>query len=381
MSIILTDPNTGSDGVFNVITFVENEQDSYFKLLAENGDEMRVAYIPHLDSSWGKDDFDLFLFDNPYLNAENDVFEIYESSLHESIGWIFPITILVSNDNDFSEVRRLNRYKFAAQSILLNLNKTAAINYYLDSNALITDIYNDSSIICILNKQTTSKINDFNINDYILSFYKYGYSFLQENSVRKKVLEKEDFIREMRQSRKRISIKKSLFDISLNSYIESLFKQYLLKTDDFLVRFIFLYQIIEQLMEDEFNILFQQYLTDFTNQNITKNDFKDYINTASKERELIKFVFNKTIIEANLKDDFESKFNFLYTELNFKIRNSLPDKIYDFRNLVTHSYRNVMDKIELINVLIQIFEEIIVCTLINYTGVIQLSPISTAVNI
>lgn len=382
MSIKLVEPGSGSSEIFSTITLVENEPNSYFNLSNNSGDEIHISYIPILDSSWDKENFDVYVLDNPYLNAENDVFEIYESTLDERLGWIFPITILVSNDNDFSETKNLNKYKFVAQYKLLTDSQSTLQGSSLGNDYLITDIYNESSIICILNKQTTSKINNFKIHDYILSFYKYGYSFFQNNAIRKNILNKANFIQEMRQAeRRRVIIRKSHFDITSNSYIESLFEKYLLKTDDFLVRFIFLYQIIEQLMEDEFGVLFQQFLTDYNSNSITKNDFKDYINTSSKERELIKSVFGKTFIDTHLKDEFESAFDFLYGELNYKIRKPLSDKIYDFRNLVTHSYRNIIDKIESINNLIQIFEEIIICALINYNTITSVATSSPMISV
>lgn len=367
MPFRLKDSNVGADETFNLKGFNADNGAPHFSLTSALGGEIQVSYIPKVEDIWNPLDFDLFVLDNPYLGAENDVFEIYETSLEERIGWIYPITILVSNDNDFSESKNLNKYKFVSQYKLLNENETTIEINSVSDKILITDIYDEASIICICNKHTTSKIPNFNINDYVLSLYKYGYSFFQKSHNRKKILDKADFIDEMRsQNRRRVYIKKSLFDISTNNYISSLFTKHLLKTDDFLVRFIFLYQIIEQLMEDEFGILFQGFLDDFTKRNITKNDFKESINNSSKERGLIKTVFDKTHIENRLKNDFETCFSFLYTDLNYIVKGSLPDKIYDFRNLLTHGYRNLMEKVDYVNVLVQIFEDIIICALMNY---------------
>ncbi|PWK75893.1 hypothetical protein LX99_03626 [Mucilaginibacter oryzae] len=366
MSLKLLSPLSNSDKIFETIAFIEERQKSYFLLSDSSGEEIRIKYIPLVDASWDPTRFDLFFLDNPYLNAENDVFQVYCDEKKERLGWIFPITVLISNDNDFSDNRNLNRYKYVAQYKLLNDYAKILKPTDVNTDLLITDIYNDSTLICILSRDTIETINDFNFNNYRLSLYKYGYSIFQEDFIRKPVLAKNDFVDEMRRQRLRINLKKAKFNISSNKYVESLFIKHLLKTDDSLVRFIFLYQIIEQLMEDEFNDLFENYLNDYTSKKITKNDFKEYINTASKERDLIKSVFNNTTISIELQREFEEAFSNLFDSLDYKTRSSLPDRIYDFRNLVTHSYRNVIDKETIITELVQIFEDIIIYALINY---------------
>jgi hypothetical protein len=154
---------------------IKQENSVLFKIYDNNNqNSILIEYPPVLEEEFNHTDFQIFLFENNYLNAENDVFQVYEKDENIRLGWIFPLSNLEGKENDFTDNKFLNKYKFVAfQLLLLAKEKNITLNEIQDDFQL-SDIYPDNPIILILSNNNTSKINDFSIDNYIPSFSKLG---------------------------------------------------------------------------------------------------------------------------------------------------------------------------------------------------------------
>lgn len=163
-----------------------DEDEKYFTISNENNTvSFNIPYIPKLGiEKYDSNDFFLFLFENNELDAENDVFQLYDKQKNDRIGWIFPVNILVSNDNDYANNKHLNKYKFVAYQILLS--KSFLIEPKIDDikkeEINISDIYGEDTVICILSKKKIDK-NNFQITSYYPSLAVYGYFEKNENNI------------------------------------------------------------------------------------------------------------------------------------------------------------------------------------------------------
>ncbi|HIC8923824.1 TPA: hypothetical protein ACW72V_001289 [Elizabethkingia anophelis] len=355
-----------SEIVLNNLEFFKDET-NYFRISNSENIGINIKYIPIVDSNWDEDKFELFIFENPYLTAENDVFEIYENTLStERLGWIFPITILESNENDFKDYKNLNNYKFIAYKKLLRYDHNIPEELINQEFIRLQEIYGDI-VICLLSKETLKKINDFKIEDYILSFYKNGYLLTNCKKNIKAFYKHPEFTSKIRQN-SRIKIKKSKFPIDSNAFTKSLFIEHILQSENYLVRFILLYQIIEHFMEELSELHYNEHIEKYKNKQLGKNDFRELINKSATERDLINNIFESAKLHEDLKKDFISEVDFLYQEINrTNKRNSFSDKIYNIRNLVTHSLRELTYNTESLKKITELFESIIIELLINYT--------------
>lgn len=372
MPIKLTDSNNDSEKILDIVEYLKEEDLRYFRVRNSDNIGINIKYIPLTESNWKKDSCDLFIFENPYLNAENDVFEVYEKTIdNEKIGWIFPVTILESNDNDFANTKNLNNYKYVAYQKLLEIDIAIKEKSNPDEYYKLSEIFKDSIVCLLLHKETTQKIVNFNIENYLLSFYNLGYLlFSVGGSLNSKPIYKNPaFIDEMRNTgKKRVTLIKSNFEISSNNFIYALFREHLLQSENYLIRFILLYQVIELLMESEFEYELQRSIDEFTNRTLSKNDLKEDIITSTNERALIGSIFNKTNINGELKSEFIDECNYLFQELkvNKKSKKNLADDIYNLRNVITHNLRILTNKADSLLKITEIFERIIIDLLINY---------------
>lgn len=369
MPLRLTDIGNDSEVALDRVEYIEVNDVRYFRVSNSENIGVNFQYIPIAISNWDKERYEIYLFENSYLNAENDVFEVYENSItDERLGWIFPITILESNENDFRDYKNLNHYKYVAYQKLLELNIKISARDNLNVFLKLADIFGDI-IVCILCKETIQKINEFKFENYLLSFYKYGYLLLGDIPKSKAIYDRADFVREMRQNA-RVNLTKANFNITANEFTKSLFVEHLLQSDNFLVRFIFLYQIVEHFIDEFSETQFNEHIENYQNKKLAKNDFRESINKSATERELVVDIFNSTPIQKELKDEFVTEVDFLYNDIGRIIKkNSFPDKIYNIRNLVTHSLRELTAKLESLKKITEIFERIIVDLLTNYKSI------------
>lgn len=366
MPLKVTDTGSDSEVALDKIEFLDENDVRYFRVSNSENFGVNFQYIPIATSNWDKEKYEIYLLENSYLNAENDVFEVYEDTISdERLGWIFPITILESNENDFRDFKNLNHYKYVAYQKLLELNIKISARDNANEFLKLSDVF-ANSIICILCKNTIQKINDFKLENYLLSLYKYGYLLLGDVPKSKGIYDRTEFVRQMRQSA-RVKLIKANFDITANDFTKSLFQEHLLQSESHIIRFIFLYQIIEHFIQIEFDTLFQIHLDDYQNNRLAKNDLRENIINSSRERVIIQSVFNPITIRQELKEEFISECDFLFADIGLISKNSFTDKIYDIRNLVTHRLRELTTKSESLNRITEIFERIIVDLLINYS--------------
>ena len=370
MPFKILDLTDHTSAILDKIEYIKNE--NVFKISDSKENYIKINYIPDFFSEWDENRYELYVFENHYLNAEIDIFQIYESSLkNDRLGYIFPLGLLEANEINYNE----DEYPHLKNYITIAYKKILQSDLSIQ-NSDFNKIYNLSDlfkdyIVCLLNKDSLAKIKTgFNIKDYILSFYGYGYLEYKNHLKNKSIFDKSDFVKEMRLNRKRITIKKSNYDINGNDFIRSLFRDHLLQSDSHIVRFILLYQVLEHFIEDEFNREFELQLDNYKKGSLSKNDLKENISKISRERDLIRTVINRISITNNIQIEFARECDFLFQELNLEFKKkTFTDNIYDLRNLITHRLRLLTSKNETLVKIIEIFERIIVEILINYTNI------------
>lgn len=362
MSINICIGDDKSSLILNKVEFKEVDGINYFRVFNDKGDDVNFIYASKTYSLWVKERFEIYLLENPYLNAENDVFEIYEETLNERLGWIFPIEILETEDTNR---KNLDQYKFIAFHKLLEREIQISSEEINREFLNISDFYKDA-IVCIISKDAIDKIPGFSFENYILDLYSYEYLLYNSSSRACPIYDQSAFVNMMREGRIRITLRKSKFGVVSNDFTKALFIEHLLQSESFIVRFILLYQLIEHFIQLEFDNMFQYNLDLYQQGKLPKNDFKENIINSSKERELIKIVLNSTAIDTDLKREFVEESDLLFSELNILTKESFPDKVYDIRNLVTHRLRDLTYKSERVKEICRIFQRIILELLINH---------------
>lgn len=324
---------------FDILNF--DEEENIFKLSSTSKDEIINVVFPfkEVDRSFEDNVMQVFFFHNNYLQAENDVFQVYIDDYR--IGWIFPIQSILSEENNFSDNPYFNKYKYATyKEILKNKCSQKRTTTFGENLYNLGDFFFEDIIILCISSETLKE--DFLVENFLPSFCNYGY-YLHNNTpfIYTENNNKKSLISEYK-GRSKIKIISSKINIEEHNFIKNLYTSHLKRTDDTTLKFFLLYQVIEYLIEKEFNIKFDKALEDYINTKLDKNNFREKINDYSKERNIIRSFTNDFPLPDKLKTDLSRDLKLLLDELiiNYE-KEDIGDLIYDLRNILIHRYRDI----------------------------------------
>jgi len=330
-------------------------------------DSINIEFIPKkIKAELDINKYDLFIFDNKSLIAENDIFLLYETTVKKDIGWIFPISVLESNENDYANKDFFNQFRFLAYQKLLS--STFSLKAFIKEKKdlySISELFGSNRIILIVSKEDFGAENIFEINDYLPSLATSGYFINNENELIYSC--PKNYIVENFRGKKKIKISKAVNEVYNLNFSKKLYQNYLKTLDHHLIRFHLLYQIIEFHITEAFNVDFDNLLEKYNNRDISKNDFiekfKDIRNEREKIRKILKTISpNASTFEKEILINIQRDCKDFLLEFGDYDKNEIGDLLYDVRNVIVHNYRKIKDEnIQLLNEITFEFE-----ILINY---------------
>lgn len=342
-----------------------------FKINNNGNDENEIIVSFSYKQDIGKwdyksENFEIAFFQNPYFDKEVDVFELSvnnQGGQCERLGYAIPLSAIESEDNTESE-RSLINYKYCAfRKIIEGLVNDERYDISNEEQIISQCIPAPNTYVIIINKENNT---DFNIDDFIYSFAKAGFYRLGDSSEIKKTYDKL-----IPDGCKKIKLNKT--ESSLYNdfpYVKDLIDNYLKTSDDYLARFILLYQVIELFIEKEGRKWIDECIDKFKNENVrTSSDFLDEVKNLSKESVRINRLFTNNIIDLNDSKSFEEACKSLFEKINFTPNNTdLPELLYCLRNKIVHSYRNLLQYKNELEDAIRMFEIVILdlLTVVNF---------------
>lgn len=333
------------------VVFTKSDGESLFSLKdVDSLIDLNINYTLDPQTDYLVEDYNIVFLHNPYFNAENDIFEVYVNEPDTRIGWIFPLQALLSQEHDKAQNEHFLKYAFVAFNILL-LNhdnfKIKEQNYSATTIYTLEDFYPKDLIILIVCKDKLSQIQNFKISKYLPSLASYGYYKYKINDNRKPIEgynDIADYFKELRKNKQRITIKKICNLYSDNFYIKELYKNLLNGELHPLMQFHYLYQIIELMLEDLYEVEFNKSVEEYASKKLTRNDLRENLTTLNERKRLSKII-NENTIEGSIKTDLLQECLKILVEFD-KNATELPDALYDLRNLVTHNFRLITEKQE-----------------------------------
>lgn len=271
------------------------------------------------------------------------------------IGWGIPLSTLVTEDDDLRCNPHLSCYVFLAYRHLFALPDFAEIvDYKSFSEALSSYISPDACLVITNNGRIDANI----LARLELSFARHGFYknplCYENNAVR------------LPNNKKIVLFQTADIQDAVGNYIDSYFLEFISKhiTESLpLIRFLYLYQIMEVL----FNRVLVQKL---------KSLLKDIEQDNGSTRELSEELKGQTeyarweVIEkrAGMQNadygDLDAKCNAFLGRTNNLLPH--PNSVYQVRNHITHRFRKVIAKANEINEICDLFELYLLDLLINY---------------
>ena len=203
-----------------------------------NGNEIEYSPMLGLQQEYEPSHFEYHLFANnsPFC-TENSIYQVYVNTVR--IGWIFPIQALFSLEHDYANNIYFLRYAYVATYHLLDSINCEDQTETPDEFSLM-DYYDPSKCIFVLDKDNCSLIENFNLNDYTVSLFKYGYSKKGKGNIDAELSDMD--------GRKNLHLNPISKDLKNTSYINALFEEQFSTQENEITRFYFIYQVIELLI-------------------------------------------------------------------------------------------------------------------------------------
>lgn len=350
----------------------DSDTSSFTIYSKEANDSVSINYIPKkVNEELNPNDYEIFVLENNSLIAENDIFLVHERRLNKGVGWIFPISVLESNENDYAEKVFFNQYRFLAYQKILStsfkLEKSITVK---KESYLLSDLFSGDLILFLVSlNELENEKNEFNIIKYLPSLSIHGY-FLK-NKIDLKYNCPKNYISDRFRGKKKIIIEEAKNPLYGSQFTKRLFTNYLKSLDHHLIRFHLLYQIVENNITDIFDDEFQQLLENYKEKLITKNNFIEGINKVRNERENIRKIFtdlnpNDGTFEKSILIDLKRDCKSFLLDFGVEEKNEIGDLLYDVRNILVHNYRSIEDhNIELLDEITFEFEVLISYLLSN----------------
>lgn len=266
------------------------------------------------------DRFSLLLLHNERKDyGENSIYQVYVSPSKKRIGWIFPGQALFSNQHDYAEDQFFLRYAFVAFYKLFEINED------IEEEEL------SKSVFLLIDFDNTSEITGFDINDYSISLFSYGYSFSGKGNM---ISSSVDY-----SSEKKINLKpfSSLLKTK-EPFIQGLIKNHIPNSVDPISVFLLFYQLIELLITIVFDDSFSSLLKEIKeSENVDLMAKKEKLLESLSEKKRINILFsNRSSVESgNLNELGESCSSFL---MHYKqeVPAAIPERLYTVRSFLIH---------------------------------------------
>ena len=315
--------------VFTELSYVSD--DGSF-VLQDTEHSSTLVYTPvlKLDNEYNVDNFTCLVLNNENAACtENSIFQLYVKD--QRIGWIFPIQSLLSSDHDCAQNKYFLKYAYVATYLLLRdiecLDKLLTPSY-ID----LDKFYESKKCICVIDHENTAKIEDFDIENYVVSLFKHGYSFFGRGNL----------LADMPAGgvNKRLQLTPISKDLCKNPYINHLFKAQFPNADNPLVCFHLCYQIIELLISVVFDNKLKTIVEKLEKQPESLFDLREELNEMVGEKKRVNWLFSQYVrisSTVELKLACEKLLN-----ANQKaISPSYSDDLYSVRCLLVHKLYSI----------------------------------------
>lgn len=390
--------NTQNDDKNEVIDFLV-DQDGFnidsngITIKSKNEEFFLSITIDRQYDEYDPPDYGLYLFFN-VNTIENDIYQIYAKSpqiKNERIGWLFPFTALTSKDHSMKNnvhylkyacvaIRKLflsqKKYKSVQDESLLNSSPEIDISYLFPPAV---------SLLVLCNK----KLKDSKPEEFFLDLLYYGYiPYEFSRSIQNEFIGKENLIT-LRESQKlkecpkivcsskaNIIAQHKEFYERLQLILSIIFFQNYNKNE--VIRFFYLYQLIELIIEVIFDFEINEHIDSFTRGDLDCRSIREKFSDTSKEISRIKSIFNKYCHATENFTPIYGELSRIYS-LFFDAEEAVKDVakiIYKFRNSLFHSFIKHEKKTDILQEFNDSFEKLVLEMVKN----LKFPPLSVPIN-
>lgn len=318
-----------------------------------------------LDSSFEGKNFEIYPLISPGV-LESNIHQIYNGHLNKRVGWLIPVISLESNQHSFADNEHFLKYAYIAIRDGIRCLGNDVFKKKCDVSAFqklrLSDLFHESTVFLVLSKETLTGGCEFDINRALPSLISSGYIPL--------TLENPDVYGWNFSRKRRVSYLLASDDIVEHEVVVSLMLAFSLSRNDSLIRFFYLYQIIELLIErvakHQLGAVVAKVVEAGDDLSRLKSALESVGRELSEKERLNKLVGPFCGTEINF-DRLTVACRTVLDDAGKECKSGLPGALYPVRNLVFHSFRTISaSSREALEVVVLEFLEVIPVLLANF---------------
>lgn len=310
-------------------------EENLFTIKIAYGDSIEYKPTLKLNDEYNESDFCFILLNNESPSCtENSIYPLYLDS--KRVGWIFPLQALYSAEHDYAENIHFLKYAYV---VTVHLLKTLS---EIDSRETPDDFslesyYDGSTCVLVYDIKNCASIDGFSIDHYIVSLYKFGYTFSGKGNV--------DATLPDGVERKNLKLKSVSSELKDIPYINLLFKTQFPNAENEIIKFYLYYQIIEVLISLIFEDQFRKHISILTENSERLFDIRDELNQLGNEKYRVKMLFCQYAqgIDAQYITDFNTAATSFLSSLGRKTSDQYYENLYAVRCYMVHKLYSVGD--------------------------------------
>ena len=309
-------------------------------------------------------DYGIAFFYSPYYVAEDNNIEVCMKD-GTTIGWLITLSYLQETDENLFAAQKPWLNKFAQVGICLLTQYLVENESDFFQNQDECDLSEIDFPSCHLFVFRRSKINDAELNLFMSEFYDNGFYHIGKikDAFDESLYYKSDYENNIIKSnpKKKISLVKCEWIEDAVPLLNNLYKRWLpFSYVNSFSRYIYLYQLVEYFMEIAFEESLYKHINDFNNKSISKNDFRNQVDSDTKEDSKIEMVFESIPNSLQLVVDFKSNIGVFLDKVGVDFKEtSLGKYVYKVRNVLVHNMRIAIAYEAELNDVVECFEKLI----------------------
>jgi hypothetical protein len=341
--------DAGEGNVLNLFNprLDENAQ-SFVLMPADGSEDVYVSYTSPSQKNVPHEDYLIYAFAR-YDYSESDIYELYLKQDERRIGMVFPLQAAVSREHDKAgDVRFLRFAQGAFRAICEGLEMAYLKKPSANQRSFsIFDFYAPNTIVVAIYKPSLPDAANFRVEDYFASFIKYGY-FSQQRAMDPNKIAPETK-NQFETIVARVYIEVMAPEMQQIAFVTHLLQTILPYENTPLLRFFYLYQIVELMMGTLLEISF----ADFKNR-LSKapaaasgirevmEDLQDQLSEKKRISRLFDYHIKPTIELVGLRNSCNAFLKSLgNTSATPEHLRGVAEFLYPVRNMLFHNLRNV----------------------------------------
>lgn len=300
-----------------------------------------ISYPLAVEDTFDPDNFRIYPLVNKSL-VENDIFQVYDTTRNQRMGWCLPLEALNSTEHSYANNEHFLRYAYVAALKLLNTSFENAItlNPTVESAHTLSfsEFFPDSTALLVISLDTLVNPDGFNIDDWIPALYLYGYVPLKTRNPEYLCLTGKV------EKNCRLNLQPISNHLPRQSFVESVFADLLAFERNPLLRFFYLYQVVELLLEEVFRCeqsLLVDRLLDTSGDALKTKEILETVSDISREKERLKLLTTKYLKRAPSCERLKHACDSFLAACGKETPEHPMYSFYKVRNILFHQYRDV----------------------------------------